>query len=53
MRIRVLGQQIPASLAVLAATEGAVAWLSMYAAGELHDLICAKGIPHAHHHDHA
>lgn len=22
----------------------------MYAAGELHDLICTKGIPHAHHH---
>ncbi len=22
----------------------------MYAAGELHDLICAKGVPHAHHH---
>ena len=22
----------------------------MYAAGELHDLICEKGIPHAHHH---
>jgi monothiol glutaredoxin len=22
----------------------------MYTAGELHDLICAKGIPHAHHH---
>ena len=22
----------------------------MYAAGELHDLICQKGIPHAHHH---
>jgi monothiol glutaredoxin len=25
----------------------------MYSAGELHDLICQKGIPHAHHHDHA
>ena len=22
----------------------------MYQAGELHDLICQKGIPHAHHH---
>ena len=22
----------------------------MYQAGELHDLICEKGIPHAHHH---
>jgi monothiol glutaredoxin len=22
----------------------------MYAAGELHDLICEKGIPHSHHH---
>ena len=22
----------------------------MYTAGELHDLICEKGIPHAHHH---
>jgi monothiol glutaredoxin len=22
----------------------------MYQAGELHDLICAKGIPHSHHH---
>ena len=22
----------------------------MYQAGELHDLICAKGVPHAHHH---
>lgn len=22
----------------------------MYSAGELHDLICSKGIPHAHHH---
>ena len=22
----------------------------MYAAGELHDLICAKGIPQSHHH---
>ncbi|MBS0234594.1 MAG: Grx4 family monothiol glutaredoxin [Proteobacteria bacterium] len=22
----------------------------MYSAGELHDLICAKGIPHSHHH---
>jgi monothiol glutaredoxin len=22
----------------------------MYTAGELHDLICQKGIPHAHHH---
>ncbi len=32
MRIAILGQQIPASLAVLAAAEGAVAWLAMYAA---------------------
>src|SRR5450755_4225853 len=32
MRIRVLGQQIPASLAVLAAAEGATAFLAMYAA---------------------
>ena len=32
MRIQVLGQQIPASLAVLAAAEGAVAYLAMYAA---------------------
>ena len=22
----------------------------MFQAGELHDLVCAKGIPHAHHH---
>ena len=22
----------------------------MYSAGELHDLICEKGIPHSHHH---
>ena len=22
----------------------------MYQAGELHDLICAKGVPHTHHH---
>jgi monothiol glutaredoxin len=22
----------------------------MYSAGELHDLVCAKGIPHSHHH---
>jgi monothiol glutaredoxin len=22
----------------------------MYQAGELHDLICEKGIPHSHHH---
>ncbi len=22
----------------------------MYQAGELHDLVCAKGIPHSHHH---
>ncbi len=32
MRIQILGQQIPASLAVLAVAEGAVAWISMYAA---------------------
>ncbi len=32
MRIQILGQQIPASLAVLAVAEGAVAWFSMYAA---------------------
>jgi sugar transferase (PEP-CTERM system associated) len=32
MRIRVLGQQIPVSLAVLAAAEGAVAYFAMYAA---------------------
>ncbi|MFM7084059.1 MAG: Grx4 family monothiol glutaredoxin [Hyphomicrobium sp.] len=24
----------------------------MYEAGELHDLICQKGIPHQHHHNH-
>ena len=32
MRIHVLGQQIPASLAVLAGAEGAIAWFSMFAA---------------------
>ena len=29
---------------------GADIMREMYQAGELHDLICEKGIPHAHHH---